>query len=498
MSSMATRRRLIVVSNRGPVVYDRDAEGSRVARRGGGGLVTALRSLVEHHDVTWIASAMSAEDKIVAEEAPERSIPETARNGAPYRLRFVVHDPSAYDWYYNVVANPMLWFIHHYLWGLAREPDVDHGLHHAWSEGYVPVNRNFADAVVAELEREPEAAVFFHDYHLYVAPTLVRERVPDALLAHFVHVPWSMTEYWRVLPEPIRRAVHEGLLASDVVSFHTNRWRRNFLRSCEDIVGAEVDLATGEIPVGDRVVTVRARPISVDPEEFDEVAASPEVEAEEGAIAASRPETLIVRVDRTDPSKNVVRGFRAYELYLDAHPEMHGRVQMLALLDPSRQDIPEYAEYLGAVQRAARAVNDRFQQEGWVPLDLQIRDNFPQAVAAYKQYDVLLVNAIFDGMNLVAKEAPLVNARDGVLVLSENTGAHEELGRWALTVNPFDIAGQADAIHAAVTMAGDERRRRREAIAEHVRSHDIGEWIDAQLADLDEARAHLVGAPDRG
>lgn len=497
MSSMATRRKLIVVSNRGPVVYDRDAEGSRVARRGGGGLVTALRSLVEHHDVTWIASAMSAEDKIVAEEAPERSIPETARNGAPYRLRFVVHDPSAYDWYYNVVANPMLWFIHHYVWGLAREPDVDHGLHHAWSEGYVPVNRNFADAVVAELEREPEAAVFFHDYHLYVAPTLVRERVPDALLAHFVHVPWSMTEYWRVLPEPIRRAVHEGLLASDVVSFHTNRWRRNFLRSCEDIVGAEVDLATGEIPVGDRVVTVRARPISVDPEEFDEVAASPEVEAEEGAIAASRPETLIVRVDRTDPSKNVVRGFRAYELYLDAHPEMHGRVQMLALLDPSRQDIPEYAEYLGAVQRAARAVNDRFQREGWVPLDLQIRDNFPQAVAAYKQYDVLLVNAIFDGMNLVAKEAPLVNTRDGVLVLSENTGAHEELGRWALTVNPFDIAGQADAIHAAVTMVGGERRRRREAIAEHVRSHDIGEWIDAQLADLDEARAHLVGSSGR-
>lgn len=495
---MAARRKLIVVSNRGPVAYDRDAEGARVARRGGGGLVTALRSLVEHHDVTWIASAMSAEDRIVAEEAPERSLPETARNGAPYELRFVVHDPSAYDWYYNVVANPMLWFVHHYLWGLAGEPDVDHGLHHAWNEGYVPVNGNFADAVVAELEREPGAAVLFHDYHLYVAPALVRERVPDALLSHFVHVPWSMPEYWRVLPEPIRRAVHEGLLASDVVSFHTSRWRRNFLRSCEDVLGVEVDVITGEVPVGDRIVTVHARPISVDPEEFDEVAAGPEVGAEERAIEAERPETLIVRVDRTDPSKNVVRGFRAYEAYLDAHPEMHGKVQMLALLDPSRQDIPEYAEYLGAVQRAARAVNDRFQQEGWVPLDLQIRDNFPQAVAAYKQYDVLLVNAIFDGMNLVAKEAPLVNTRNGVLVLSENAGAHEELGAWALTVNPFDIAGQADAIHAAVTMAADERRRRREAIAEHVRSHDIGEWIDAQLEDLDAARAQLVGTPDGG
>ena len=158
------------------------------------------------------------------------------------------------------------------------------------------------------------------------------------------------------------------------------------------------------------------------------MAESEAVLEQEAAIEAERPEYLILRVDRTDPSKNVVRGFRAYELYLEAHPEMHGRVQMLALLDPSRQDIPEYAEYLGAIQRAARVVNDRFQREGWVPLDLQIQDNFPQAVAAYKQFDVLLVNAIFDGMNLVAKEAPLVNTRDGVLVLSENAGAHDELG----------------------------------------------------------------------
>jgi trehalose 6-phosphate synthase len=166
---------------------------------------------------------------------------------------------------------------------------------------------------------------------------------------------------------------------------------------------------------------------------------------------------------------------------------MHGRVSMLALLDPSRQDIPEYAEYLAAIQRAARVVNDRFQRNGWLPLDLQIQDNFPQAVAAYKQYDVLLVNAIFDGMNLVAKEAPLVNRRDGVLILSENAGAHEELEPWALTVNPFDVSGQAEAIHAALTMPSDERRARIEGIRRHVREHDISGWIDVLLADLDEA-----------
>jgi trehalose 6-phosphate synthase len=489
---MASRRKLIVVSNRAPVVYERGEGGDRVARRGGGGLVTALRSLVEHHDVTWIASAMSEEDRDAADGARGEAIEEVARDGAPYRLHLVAHDPTAYDWFYNVVANPMLWFIQHYLWGLASAPDVDHGLHHAWREGYVAVNEGFADAVVAELEREPDAAVFFHDYHLYVAPALVRERVPEALMAHFVHVPWPMPDYWRVLPGPIRRSIHEGLLANDVVSFHTPRWRHSFQRSCVDILGVEPDRATFEIPLGGRVVRLRARPISVDPGEFDELAESEEVLDAERALEAARPEFLILRVDRTDPSKNVVRGFRAYELYLEAHPEMHERVQMVALLDPSRQDIPEYAEYLGAIQRAARAVNDRFQRDGWVPLDFQIRDDFTGAVAAYKQFDVLLVNAIFDGMNLVAKEAPLVNTRDGVLILSENAGVHDELGEWALTVNPFDIAGQAEAIHAALEMEVGERRRRREAIVAQVRENDIGRWIDAQLADLDEARGPAV------
>jgi trehalose 6-phosphate synthase len=482
---MGGRRKLIVVSNRGPVTFTQDASGERIAKRGGGGLVTALRSLVEQHDVTWIASAMSAEDALVAEENGGEPFEETARDGSAYRIRFVVHDPVAYDRYYNVVSNPMLWFIQHYLWGLATAPDVDQGLHAAWSDGYVAVNRAFADAVVEELERTPDAAVFFHDYHLYVAPQLVRDRVPDATLSHFVHIPWAMPEYWRVLPQPIRRAIHEGVLANDVVSLHTKRWLRDFLRSCEDVAGAQVDMASGEARFGGRRIAVRARPISVDADEFEELAGSEAVLEAEQALAAERPEQLIVRVDRTDPSKNVVRGFRAYELLLEAHPELHGRVGMLALLDPSRQDIPEYSEYLGAIQRAARVVNDRFQQPDWLPLDVRIEDNYPQAVAAYKQFDVLLVNAIFDGMNLVAKEAPLVNTRDGVLILSENTGAHDELAGWALTVNPFDVAGQAEALHAALSMPVGERRARIEAIRRHVRAHDISAWIDAQLRDLD-------------
>jgi trehalose 6-phosphate synthase len=489
---MAARRKLIVVSNRGPVSFARDEDGNRVARRGGGGLVTALRSFVAHHDITWVASAISVEDRAVADESGGEAVEEVARDGSPYRLRLVAHDPAAYDWFYNVVANPTLWFLQHYLWALAYAPNIDPGLYHAWEDGYVPVNRAFAEAAVAELEAQPDAAVFFQDYHLYLAPRFVREAHPDAPLAHFVHIPWPEPNIWRVLPEPIRNAIHDGLLANDVVGFHAHRWRRSFLRSSRDLLDAECDFDGSICSHRDGRTFVATRPISVDPTEFEDLAAGDEVRMLEAELESHRPEVLVLRVDRTDPSKNVVRGFRAFEYYLDAHPEMHGRVGMLALLDPSRQDIPEYAEYLGAIQRAARAVNDRFQREGWTPIDLRIEDDFPLSVAAYKQYDVLLVNAIYDGLNLVAKEAPLVNARDGVLILSENAGAHEELGPWALTVNPFDLEAQARAIEEAIQMSQEERHARIESIREHVRSHDVAGWLEAQLEDLDQWSARAA------
>jgi trehalose 6-phosphate synthase len=489
---MAARRKLIVVSNRGPASFTRDDGGNRVARRGGGGLVTTLRSLVAHHDVTWIASAMTDEDRAVAAESGGEAIEEVARDGSTYRLRLVAHDPSAYDWYYNVVANPTLWFLQHYLWALAYAPDIDPGLHHAWDEGYVPVNRAFAEAALAELEAQPDASVFFHDYHLYLAPRFVRDVRPDASLGHFVHIPWPEPDLWRVLPERIRYAIHDGLLANDVVGFHAHRWRRSFLRSSRDLLQADCDFERSVCSYREGRTFVATRPISVDASEFEELAESEPVLRLEEELESKRPEVLIVRVDRTDPSKNVVRGFRAFEFYLDAHPEMHGRVGMLALLDPSRQDIPEYAEYLGAIQRAARGVNDRFQRDGWTPVDLRIEDNFPLTVAAYKQYDVLLVNAIYDGLNLVAKEGPLVNQQDGVLILSENAGSHEELGPWALSVNPFDIEEQARAIDAAIGMGRDERRARLEAIREHVQTHDVGAWLATQLEDLDQWSAQAA------
>ncbi|HEX3330660.1 MAG TPA: trehalose-6-phosphate synthase [Gaiellales bacterium] len=477
---------LLIVSNRGPCRFSRGPDGEITAVRGGGGLVTALSGLAAVRPVTWIASALSEMDAEVAEEGPYRD--------GDLTVRLVVHDREEYDRYYNVFANPVLWFIHHYLWGLATEPSVDRNVRLAWDAGYVPVNQRFADAVVAELEAADDLPpVLLQDYHLFVAPASIRERVPDAVIQHFSHIPWPMPDYWRVLPPDIRSTIHESMLACDVIGLHTPRYVRNFLASVAQFTDAKVDTETATVHFRGRAVRVVSRPISVDPEEFERLAASEEVRAEREALKEWRPEKVVLRVDRTDPSKNVVRGMQAFELFLSDHPEWEGRVTLLAKLDPSRQDIPEYTEYMGAIQRAARTVNDRFYTTNdWQAVDLRISDNFPEAVAGYTEYDVLLVNAIFDGMNLIAKEAPLVNDRDGVLILSENAGAHPELGEHALTVNPFDLQEQADAIHAALVMPADERRRRIEGLRAQVRENDIAHWVDSLMDDLARARPEAV------
>ena len=459
---MTTRRRkLLVVANRAPVTYE-----DGVAKRGGGGLVTALAGLIAHHDVTWIASAMSDEDRAIAAERGG-SFEETTRDGHAYRLRLVAHNSPAYELFYNVVANPALWFVQHRLPLKPLGPEF----RAAWDEGYVPVNAAFVVATLEELDREPEAAVLFHDYHLYVAPALVRHARPDVVSSHFVHIPWPEPDAWSALPPELTAAIHEGLLANDVVGFHTERWRRAFLECVDRFV-----------PAGVGSTRVVAHPIGVDPTEFERRADDPVVLERQAQIEAWRPEQLVVRVDRVDPSKNIVRGFEAFGLLLERHPELRGRVGFLALLAPSREDVPEYVEYLAEIERAAGAV------EGVV---LDIADDFPRSLAGYKEFDVLFVNAVFDGLNLVAKEGFLLNTRDGALVLSENAGAHEELGEWAVSVDPFDVSGQADALYEALTLPPVERRRRAEAIRGHVRTNDIQRWIDAQLRDLDAVRSSL-------
>jgi trehalose 6-phosphate synthase len=324
-----------------------------------------------------------------------------------------------------------------------------------------------------------------HDYHLYTAPRMIRAQRPDAFLHHFVHIPWSQPDSWRILPTRIRNAIFEGMLANDIIGFHTHAYCINFLRCCDELLdGVEVDYNAAEVRRGDHRTLARAYPLGIDAERLQRAAASPEVAEAEREVLERRRQYLIIRVDRADLSKNVLRGFAAFDTFLAQHPEFREQVTFIAHLQPSRQDVPEYAEYLERIEALVAVVNHRHGTTDWMPIDLRIYENFPEAVARYKHFDLLMVNSLFDGMNLVAKEAPAVNTRDGVVLLSENTGAHEELGDCTLSVNPFDIQEQADTIHRALTMDAEERRMRADRLREIVRDRDPGVWISEQLADI--------------
>ncbi len=475
----------VVVSNRGPVTFSRGEDGTRDYSRGAGGLVTALNAVVRRGEgVVWIASAQSDEDAAVAKEPAPHEVEDL-------RVVFVEHDEAAYDLMYNTLANPLLWFVQHGLYDLPRSPRLGDDTREAWESGYVPVNRNFAKAVAETVGDAPSATILLHDYQLYMTPLFVREELEeggvDAFVSLFVHIPWPEPDLWGVLPHYIRSGILESLLSADVVAFHTQGYARNFMETAARVLGAEADAEGGTVRYGGREVWVRAYPISIDPHEFEELAAS-EAVLEQEEFVKGLPGKLLLRVDRTDLSKNVVRGFEAFGRMLERHPEVKENVTFLAQLQPSRGDIPEYAAYMEAVGRTAEEVNERYGTDGWTPIQLFMMDNFPRSVAAYKNYDVLLVNAVRDGMNLVAKEAAVVNEKGGVLVLSEYAGAHEELGEHALTVNPYDLDEQADAIHEALTMPEDERKRRADALREAVMANTIEDWVETQMEDIEAYR----------
>ncbi len=479
MTDSGARTPLVLVSNRGPVTFQDDG----TVMRGTGGLVTALTGLASHRPVTWIASAMTSMDAIRAREA-HGPITVRSPSGGEYQVRYVTSDPEAYERFYNIFANPMLWFIQHYLWDLSNAPVVDSNEIDSFEHGYQVVNDDLARAVVEQIAGVTDPVVMVHDYHLYTLPAQVRKARPDVFLSHFIHIPWTQPDAWRVLPTRTRETLYEGLLANDIIGFHTRSYKCNFLQCCRDLMGLEVDFDKGLVHFGDREVWVREYPLPIDAGATQQVARGARVDEFEAELLRRRRDHLILRVDRADLSKNVLRGFSGFDLFLDQHPEFRERVTFIAQLMPSRSDVPEYAEYLEKIEALVAVVNHRHGTPDWMPIQLKLRDDLDEAMAAYKNYDVLLVNAMFDGMNLVAKEGPLVNERAGVSILSENTGAHEELGEFAISVNPFDIQELATSIHTALTMDEGERRRRITGLKEIVTARDPGDWIDEQLADI--------------
>jgi len=478
--------RLVVASNRGPITFERDEDGELSARRGAGGLVSALSGALTEAEGVWVAAAMSEGDRMMVETTGRI---DHTQDGVSYRLRYLDLPASIYDGYYNGISNGVLWFAHHYLWDTVRSPSFGRGVDEAW-DGYVEVNSRFATALAEEGERlGGDVAYLVQDYHLALVPRLLRDLVPDAMIAHFSHTSIAGPTYFRMLPSRIRDAILRGMLGADVLGFHAPAWSENFLLSARQLPGTRVDLARSRVATEGREVVVRIHPISVDASAMRETAATAEVGELRHALNAWRGNArLILRVDRLELTKNIVRGFQAYELLLRKNPSWLGRVRFLALLSPSRMEIPEYRQYTDACLAEAERINGELGREGWEPIELRLKDDYLGAVAAYGLYDVLLVNPVIDGMNLVAMEGPLLNRRRGVLVLSRNAGAYGRLGRYALPVNPFDLGEMADALERGLDMPMDERTRRSRGLSRLVLANPPSRWVGGQLEDLQRAR----------
>ncbi|HEY8448347.1 MAG TPA: trehalose-6-phosphate synthase [Thermomicrobiales bacterium] len=495
-------RTLIVASNRGPVTFTHEGNGQFSFRKGSGGVVTAVSAIAREHQPIWIACAMTEGDRLRAELAQQRGEVLISPGGPQpdFRVRFVLPTPEAYHKYYNVISNPLLWFLQHYLWDTSRAPDITAETWDAWENGYVTVNRMFADEIVAACQQcDQQPIIMLQDYHLYLCAGFVRERMPNAILQMFIHIPWPDPDYWRLLPLKIRRAICEGMLGNDIVGFQTREHARSFMYTCEAYVpGAVIDYTGRGVIWNGRRIEVRAYPISIDVEAVRRVAYGKEARRHEVYLPQHLNEFTVLRVDRAEPSKNIVRGFQAFDRFLEAHPEYRGRVNFVAVMVPSRLDVEEYQDYLKDISEVVFRVNARYAnvETGWQPIHVIMGENYPRALAAMKWYDVLLVNSIIDGMNLVAKEGCLLNERNGVLILSEGAGAASQLGDDALIIAPADVEGTAEAIYRALTMPLSERRRRAENLRRAVESDDVAKWFREQLWDI--ARYVIRGERDPG
>lgn len=479
---------LIVASNRGPVTFERGPDGALEPHRGSGGLVTALLGALQDAGGLWVAAARSEGDREMAARSDRGRIDMEAF-GAGYRVRYLDVPPDVYDGYYNKISNGILWFAHHYLWDTVRSPAFGDDVDEAWAS-YVDVNRRFAQCLAEEGERtRAEPAYLVQDYHLALVPRFLRELRPQALIVHFSHTSMAGPTYFRMLPVDIHHQLLQGMLGADVLGFHSEAWAENFMLSARQLSGTRVDLGRFRIRFEGRDVAVRTHPISVDGRAMRESTSTAEVRDLRRRLGRWRGDMrLILRVDRLELTKNIVRGFQAFELLLRREPSWRGRVRFLALLSPSRMDVPEYQEYADASLAEADRINRELGEDGWTPIEVRLRDDYLGALAAYGLYDVLLVNPVIDGMNLVAMEGPLLNRRQGVLVLSRNAGAYGRLGRYALGVNPFDLDEMCEALRTALEMPLDERTRRARGLSRLVLSNPPARWVRAQLDDLERAR----------
>jgi trehalose 6-phosphate synthase len=496
------KQRVLVASNRGPVSYQFGADGSLTGTRGGGGMIagviSGLAAVAPEADVTWICAALSDADRAAAHQ-PATGIGD--QNGVLVRMLDI--PPEVFDRAYNDVANSTLWFLHHLLFDTPSQPRFDRSFAGDWA-CYLAYNEAFAEALADQALADQAriagpasggARILIQDYHLSLTPRLLRDRLGGAVrdigIGHFHHTPWAPTDYYRLLPDQVGRALLDGILGADHAGFHAGRWATAFLDCCEVILGADVDRTpggggtVGRVSYRGHLTDVAVHPLGVDAPALRARAREQDVRAHVRALGlAGAGRQLIVRVDRTELSKNILRGLAAYRELLATRPQWRGRVVHLAFAYPSRSALPEYRAYTEQVQRLAAEICAEFGTADWNPLILEVKDDYPRSLAACAVADVLLVNPVRDGMNLVAQEGPVLSERGCALILSQEAGAAAILAADALLVNPFDVSETAEALHEALLMPAADRRRHSAGIAAAAVAACPARWLGDQLASL--------------
>src|SRR5579875_3781595 len=484
--------RLLVASNRGPLSFAMAPDGSLSARRGGGGLVSGLMpglsALAEQSEVLWICAALSDADRVAARQDPDGrqfGIDGGDPAGGRTAVRTLDIPAEVFQGAYNAVANAALWFVQHLMFDTPVQPVFGPDFRRDW-QSYETYNDAFAQALTQGVTTAPDQVrVLVQDYHLALAPRMLRDRVPGVRIAHFSHTPWAPVDYYRILPDESGRAVLDGILGADHAGFLSQRWASAFLDCCEALLGAQVDRDTQRVIHRGHVTSVGVHPLGVDAPALRDRAHAADVQASVDALEQlADGRKLIVRIDRTELSKNILRGLLAYRELLATRPEWRGRVVHVAFAYPSRSSVPGYREYTEQVERLAAEINAEFATPGWQPLVLEVKDDYPRSLAASRVADVLVVNPIRDGMNLVAEEGPVLSDRGCALVLSREAGAASLLGSDALLVNPYDVSATASALHQALTMPEDNRRRRCTAMANAAAAHAPSVWLREQLDAL--------------
>lgn len=470
---------VVLVSNRGPVSFAEE-DGGFELRRGAGGLSGALDPVARRLGgrVVWIAATTSEEDR--------RAVAAGAADGLQdelgYPVYFLDFDPKSYAEYYDVVSNRMLWFAVHCLWDEMGVKEFGDREVAAWDDAYQPINERFARAVLEIADSD--SLVLIQDYHLTTAPGFLRAARPNQTIFHFTHSSFCGPDGLERLPAPIPRRVIEGMLGADLLGFHVAAWVEGFLRCCERI-GANVDWAGGIVEHLDRRTWVREYPIPIDPRALRDRSGGEEASAWARRFSELTDGSLIVRADRTEPSKNIVRGFEAFGRLLDRREDLRASSRFVACLYESRQSMPEYRRYIEDIKASVAAVNERHEDS----IHLFLEDDYDRTLGALREYDVLLVNPIMDGMNLVSKEGPTINARDGVLVLSPQAGSFEELGGMSVAIrDALDVEAIADALEVAIGMPGRERERRATELRTLIEARTPKDWIESQIDDLTEVQ----------